>query len=63
MSKRKVYLSIDAHARHCVLGVMSCTGTFLYSNRFDTCEKELIKSIKSVIVAILPIKCIINEWH
>ena len=48
MSKRKVYLSIDAHARHCVLGVMSCTGTFLYSNSFDTCEKELIKNIKSV---------------
>jgi len=48
MSKRKVYLSIDAHARHCVLGVMSCTGTFLYSSRFDTCEKELIKNIKSV---------------
>jgi len=48
MSQRKVYLSIDAHARHCVLGVMSCTGTFLYSSRFDTCEKELIKNIKSV---------------
>jgi len=48
MSKRKVYLSIDAHARHCVLGVMSCTGTFLYSSRFVTCEKELIKNIKSV---------------
>jgi hypothetical protein len=48
MSKRKVYLSIDAHARHCVLGVMSCTGIFLYSSRFVTCEKGLIKNIKSV---------------
>jgi hypothetical protein len=48
MSKRKVYLLIDAHARHCVLGVMSCTGIFLYSGRFATCEKELIKNIKSV---------------
>jgi transposase len=48
MSKRKVYLSIDAHARHCVLGVMSCCGTFLYSSRFATCEKELIKNIKAV---------------
>ena len=48
MSKRKVYLSIDAHARHCVLGEMSCTGIFLYSSRFDTCEKELIKNITSV---------------
>jgi len=48
MSKRKAYLSIDAHARYCVLGVMSCMGTFLYSSNFDTCEKELIKNIKSV---------------
>jgi len=48
MSKKKVYLSIDAHARHCVLGVMSCRGTFLYSSRFVTCEKELIRNIKAV---------------
>jgi len=48
MSKRKVYLSIDACARHCVFGAMPCTGTFLYSSRFFTCEKELIKNIKSV---------------
>ena len=40
MSKRKVYLSIDAHAGYWVLGVMSFTGIFLYSSRFVSCEKE-----------------------
>jgi hypothetical protein len=48
MSQIKVYLSIDAHARHCVLGAMSCRGDFLYSRRFCTCEKELIGNVKAV---------------
>jgi transposase len=48
MSKKQVYMAIDAHARHCVLGVMNCRGNFLYSNRFTTCETELIKNVKDV---------------
>ena len=48
MSKKQVYLSIDAHARHCVLGIMNCRGNFLYSIRFTTCETELIKNVKDV---------------
>jgi transposase len=48
MSKKQVYLTIDAHARHCVLGVMNSRGAFLYSCRFATCEKELIKNVKEI---------------
>jgi len=48
MGKKKVYLTIDAHARHCVIGVMNSQGEFLYSHRFDTCETELIKNVEDV---------------
>jgi len=48
MSKKKVYLTIDAHARRSVMGVMNSRGEFLYSRRFNTCETELIKHVKDV---------------
>ncbi len=48
MSKRKVYLTTDAHARLCVMGVMNSRGEFLCSRRYDTCETELIKHVEDV---------------
>jgi transposase len=48
MSKKTVYLTIDAHARHCVMGVMNSRGDFLYSRRFNTCETELIKHVEDI---------------
>lgn len=48
MSKGKVYMAIDAHARNCVLGHMSGSGDFQGSWRFKTSEKELIRHVKGV---------------
>jgi transposase len=48
MSKRKVYLAIDAHARNCVLGCMDAGGEFERSWRFPTCERELIRHVEEV---------------
>lgn len=48
MSMRKVYLAIDAHARHCVLGSMNSRGEFLQSWRFPTSEKELIHHVEAI---------------
>lgn len=48
MSKRKVYMAIDAHARNCVLGSMSAGGEFERSWRFRTSEKELVRHVKGV---------------
>ena len=48
MSKKKVYLAIDAHARHCVLGWMSGRGQFERSWRFKTSEEELIRHVEAV---------------
>ena len=48
MRMKRVYLAIDAHARNCVLGCMNSQGEFLRSWRFETCEKELIKHIKTI---------------
>jgi transposase len=45
MSKRKVYLAIDAHARHCTLGSMDGRGKFQRSWTFKTSEKELIRHV------------------
>jgi len=47
MSKRKVYLAIDAHARHCTLGSMDGHGKFQRSWTFKTCEKELIRHVRA----------------
>ena len=45
---RKVYLAIDAHARHSVLGCMDARGTFEKSWRFKTTESELIRHVEGV---------------
>ena len=48
MSKKKVYLSIDAHARHCTLGAMDARGKFQRTWTFRTCESELIRHVKGI---------------
>lgn len=48
MSRKKVYLAIDAHASHCVLGVMDCRGNFGGSYRFVTSETELISHVEEI---------------
>ena len=48
MSKKKVYMAIDAHARNCVLGCMSARGEFQRTWTFKTCEKELIRHVDGV---------------
>lgn len=45
MSKSKVYLAIDAHARHCTLGSMDGQGKFQRSWTFKTSESELVRHI------------------
>jgi transposase len=46
--ERKVYLAIDAHAGHCVLGVMREDGEWLGEERFATNAKELIDRVEKV---------------
>lgn len=48
MSKKKVYLALDAHARNCVLGSMSARGEFQRSWTFKTCEGELIRHVRNI---------------
>jgi transposase len=48
MSKKKVYMAIDAHARNCVLGCMSALGEFQRTWTFRTCESELIRHVDGV---------------
>lgn len=48
MTQKKVYMAIDVHARHCVLGVMDARGTFLSSIQCATSEQELIKHVAGV---------------
>lgn len=48
MSMKLVYLAIDAHARHCVLGSMNSRGEFLRTWTFVTCEKELIWHVEGL---------------
>lgn len=45
---KKVYLAIDAHARHCVLGSMNSQGKFLENVRFRTTEADLITQVVKV---------------
>lgn len=45
---KKVYLAIDAHARHCVLGSMNTQGKFLGDVRFPTTEADLITQVVKV---------------
>ncbi len=48
MSKKKAYLSIDAHARHCTLGCMNARGKFERSWTFATSEAKLIKHVEAI---------------
>ena len=48
MSAKKVYMGIDAHARHCTLGCMSARGEFQRSWTFNTSERELIRHVAGV---------------
>lgn len=48
MSMKRVYLAIDAHARHCVLGSMNSRGEFLETRTFVTGETELIRHIEAI---------------
>lgn len=42
------YLSLDAHARRCVLGHMRQDGARMGSLRFKTCETEMVEAVNSV---------------
>lgn len=48
MSRKKAYMSIDAHARHCVLGWMDARGEFRQSWTFPTTEEQLVSHVKGV---------------
>ena len=48
MSMRVVYLGLDAHARHCVLGQMNSQGKYLGEAQFATSESELIRHVVRV---------------
>ena len=48
MSMTLVYVLIDAHAKHCVLGSMNSRGEFLRTWTFVTCEKELIRHVEAI---------------
>src|SRR2546425_3261675 len=45
---KEAYMAIDAHARHCVLGVMDESGQYLDDWRFATTEAELIRHVAAV---------------
>ena len=48
MTMAKAYLSIDALARHAVLGHMDGRGRYLGDWRFRTCEAELVKHVANI---------------
>ena len=46
---RKIaYLSMDVHARNCVLGDMDGNGKFRGNQSFTTCEVNIIKALKAI---------------
>ena len=46
---RKIaYLSMDVHARNCVLGDMDGNGKFRGNRSFTTCEINIIKALKAI---------------
>ena len=46
---RKIaYLSMDVHARNCVLGDMDTNGKFCGNRSFVTCENNIINALKAV---------------
>jgi hypothetical protein len=46
--KNTIYLSLDVHARHCVLGRMDSRGRYLGEERFATSESQLIRHVARV---------------
>jgi transposase len=48
MRTSKAYVAIDVHARNCVLGWRDGKGAWRGSERFETCEKELIARVAKV---------------
>ena len=46
--KKIAYLSMDVHARNCVLGEMDANGKFLGNRCFVTCENNIINALKTV---------------
>jgi transposase len=45
---KEAYMAIDAHARHCVLGIMDESGQYLDQWRFATTESELVRHVTAV---------------
>lgn len=46
---RKIaYLSMDVHARNCVLGDMNGNGKFLTNRSFTTCENNIINALQAI---------------
>jgi hypothetical protein len=45
---KEAYMAIDAHARHCMLGVMDETGRYCKDWRLATTEGELIRHVVAV---------------
>ena len=46
---RKIaYLSMDVHARNCVLGDMNANGKFLGNRPFTTCENNIINALQAI---------------
>lgn len=43
-----MYLGLDMHARHCVLGAMDAEGKFLQEWQFATRESELVRHVQAV---------------
>lgn len=48
MSRRIVYLGLDAHARSCTLGSMDGRGGFERTWTFPTCEGEMVRHVKAI---------------
>lgn len=46
--KNTIFLSLDVHARHCVLGRMDSRGCYLGEERFATSESQLIRHVVKV---------------
>jgi transposase len=47
-TRKTVYLGLDVHARHCVLGSMDTRGKFLGEERFATSETQLIRHVVNI---------------
>ncbi len=45
--RKLVYLALDAHVSHCVLGGMDMRGKLLFCDRFRTSDSALIRHVKA----------------